>query len=158
MYIQEDVRSLFMYVTGSRFLNHGPMKEQWVYACLGPISCLFLTLRSTNIISTSTSKYVHFVITIIIVVFQGLGLLACSGSEFIFWNVWICCTAGRTFWTGDQPDARPLPTQDNATQKNADTHPCLEWDSNSRSQCSSGRRQYVPQTFIYKIEWKRYMK
>jgi hypothetical protein len=28
MYIQEDVRSLFMYVTGSRFLNHGPMKEQ----------------------------------------------------------------------------------------------------------------------------------
>jgi len=22
--------------------------------------------------------------------------------------------------------------------KNADTHPCLEWDSNPRSQCSSG--------------------
>jgi hypothetical protein len=37
-------------------------------------------------------------------------------------------------------------TQDNTTQKNADTHPCLEWDSNLWSQCSSGRRQYVPQT------------
>jgi hypothetical protein len=37
-------------------------------------------------------------------------------------------------------------TQDNTTQKNADIHPCLEWGSNSRSQCSSGRRQYVPET------------
>jgi len=36
---------------------------------------------------------------------------------------------------GDQPDARPLPTQVNTTQKNADTHPCLEH-----------RRQFVPQT------------
>jgi hypothetical protein len=43
---------------------------------------------------------------------------------------------------GDQP----LPTQDDTTQKNANTHPCLDWDSNPRSQCSSGRRQYVPQT------------
>jgi hypothetical protein len=37
-------------------------------------------------------------------------------------------TFGRTSWTGDRPDARPLPLQDNTTQKNADTHPCLEWD------------------------------
>jgi len=37
-------------------------------------------------------------------------------------------------------------TQGNTTQKNADTHPCLEWVSNPRSQCSSGRRQYVLQT------------
>jgi hypothetical protein len=33
-------------------------------------------------------------------------------------SVW---TFSRTPWTGDQPDARPLPTQDNTTQKNADT-------------------------------------
>jgi hypothetical protein len=32
------------------------------------------------------------------------------------------------------------------TQRNADTHPCLEWDSNPRFQCSSGQRQYVTQT------------
>jgi len=24
------------------------------------------------------------------------------------------------------------------------THPCLKWDSKLRSQCSSGRTQYVP--------------
>jgi hypothetical protein len=41
---------------------------------------------------------------------QGLDFLACSGSEFIFWNLWIYWTVGRTPWTGDRPDARPLPT------------------------------------------------
>jgi hypothetical protein len=35
---------------------------------------------------------------------------------------------GRTLWPGDQPDARPLPTQDNTTQKHADTHPCPKQD------------------------------
>jgi len=30
-------------------------------------------------------------------------------------------TFGRTPWTGDQTNARPLPTQDNTTQKNVDT-------------------------------------
>jgi hypothetical protein len=39
---------------------------------------------------------------------------------------------GRTPWTGDQPVAWPLPTH---------RHPCLEWDSNTRSQPSSERRQ-----------------
>jgi hypothetical protein len=53
-------------------------------------------------------------------------------------------TFGRTPWPGDQPDARPLPTQNNTTQKHADTHPCPKLDSNLRSQCSSGRRQYMP--------------
>jgi len=53
-------------------------------------------------------------------------------------SIW---TLGRTPWTGDQPDARPLPTQDNTTQKNVDTHPCLERDSNPRSQCSRCWRQ-----------------
>jgi hypothetical protein len=53
-------------------------------------------------------------------------------------NLW---TFGRTPWTGDQPVARSLPTQDSTTQKNADTHPCLQLDSNPRSQYSSGRRQ-----------------
>jgi hypothetical protein len=41
---------------------------------------------------------------------------------------------GRTPLTSDQPVARPLPTQDNTTQKDADKHPCLERDSNPRSQ------------------------
>jgi hypothetical protein len=45
-------------------------------------------------------------------------------------------TAGRTPWTGDQPVARPLPTH----RINARRHPC------PRSQCSSGRRRFVPYT------------
>jgi hypothetical protein len=45
---------------------------------------------------------------------------------------------------GISPSPRPLPTEDNTTQRNTDTHPCPEQDSNLRSQCSSGRRQYLP--------------
>jgi len=55
-------------------------------------------------------------------------------------NLW---TFGRTPWMGDQPDARPLLTRDNTTQRNADTHSCLERDSKPRSQCSNCRRQHV---------------
>jgi hypothetical protein len=53
---------------------------------------------------------------------------------FQFLNLY---TVGRTPWTGDQPVARPLPTH---------RHPCLEWNSNPRSQHSSGRRRFMPQT------------
>jgi hypothetical protein len=63
--------------------------------------------------------------------------LASESYESIIW------TFVRTPWTGDQPFARPLPIQDNTTQKNAYTHPYFERDSNPRSQCSSGWRQYV---------------
>jgi hypothetical protein len=42
---------------------------------------------------------------------------ACSDSEFNFWTLWIFWIVGRTPWMGDQPDARPLPTQDNTTQR-----------------------------------------
>jgi hypothetical protein len=51
-------------------------------------------------------------------------------------------TVGRTPWTGDQPVARPLPvyrgtkTQNKCTQYR---YPCLEWDSNPPSDCSSVR-------------------
>jgi hypothetical protein len=40
-------------------------------------------------------------------------------EEEIYESSW---TFGRTPWTGDQPDTRPLPTQDNTTQKNEDKH------------------------------------
>jgi hypothetical protein len=71
----------------------------------------------------------------------GLGPLRCFDSKFDFWNLWIYFWIfGKTPWTGDRPVARPLPTQDSTTQKNADTHPCFEQDSNARSQCSSGWR------------------
>jgi hypothetical protein len=46
----------------------------------------------------------------------------------------------------DRPDTRPLPTQDNTTQRNANIHSYSEQDSNLQSQHSSDRRQYLPQT------------
>jgi hypothetical protein len=52
----------------------------------------------------------------IIVVFQGLGLLASSGSEFS-WNLWIYWTVGR-----DRPDARPLPTHRTTQHRKTRTH------------------------------------
>jgi hypothetical protein len=52
----------------------------------------------------------------------------------------------RTPWMSDQPVARPLPTHRTTQTQNKRTHrhPCLEWDSNPRSQRSSGRRQFMP--------------
>jgi len=47
---------------------------------------------------------------------------------------------------GISPTQGVLPTQDDTTQKNADTHPCLERDSKPQTQFPGGRRQYVPQT------------
>jgi len=68
----------------------------------------------------------------------GLGRLAFSDSEFDFWNLWIhFWTFGRTPWTGISPSQGHYLHR---TQKNADTHPCLERDSKPRSQCSSGWR------------------
>jgi hypothetical protein len=95
---------------------------------------------SVRILYIRTYTHTHTHIFIVVVFFQGVDLLASAGSEFIFYetyeSIW---RVGRTPWPGDQPEARPLPTQDNTTQKNADTHACFNWDSNPRSQCSSGR-------------------
>jgi hypothetical protein len=48
----------------------------------------------------------------------------------------------------DGGSARPKAatyTQDSTKHRiNAHRHPCLEWDSNPRSQCSSERRQFMP--------------
>jgi hypothetical protein len=52
-------------------------------------------------------------------------------------------TDGRTPWTSGQPVTRPLPTHRTTQIQNKRTHkhPCLEWDSNPRSQRSRERRQ-----------------
>jgi len=60
----------------------------------------------------------------------------------LFWTI------GRTSWTGDQPVARPLPTQDSTTQENANTHPYLERDSNPLLKRSCGPRPYVQTTTV----------
>jgi hypothetical protein len=63
-------------------------------------------------------------------------------------------TFGWTPWLGDQPNTKPLPKHRTTQHRNmhtrarAHTHtrPCPEQDLNLQSQCSSGRRQYMPQT------------
>jgi hypothetical protein len=57
-------------------------------------------------------------------------------------------TIGRSPWTSDQPVPRPLPAHRTTQTQNKRTHrhPCFQWDSNSRSQRSSERRQFMPYT------------
>jgi hypothetical protein len=53
---------------------------------------------------------------------------------------------GTTPWTEDQTVARPLPAHRTAQTQNKRTqyrYPCLEWDSNPRSQRSSERRKLM---------------
>jgi hypothetical protein len=53
----------------------------------------------------------------------------------------------RLFVTRDQHVARQLPTHRTTQTRNKRTqfrHPCLEWDSNTRAQRSSERRQFMP--------------
>jgi hypothetical protein len=47
-----------------------------------------------------------------------------------------------------RPDRRKASTYAHRTSEriNAYKHPCLEWDSNQRSQCLNGRREFMPQT------------
>jgi hypothetical protein len=44
-------------------------------------------------------------------------VLQCSAKRFVSLHFLNPKTAGRTPWTGDQPVARPLPTQDNTNRE-----------------------------------------
>jgi hypothetical protein len=64
-----------------------------------------------------------------------------------FFSFLIPYTVGRTPWAGNQPVAGPLLHKEQHKHRiNAHRHPCLEWDSNPRSQRPSERRQFMPQT------------
>jgi hypothetical protein len=58
-----------------------------------------------------------------------------------FLSFLILYAVGKTPWAGDQPVGRPLSTHTTTQTQNKNTqyrHPCLEWDSNPRSQCGAG--------------------
>jgi hypothetical protein len=57
------------------------------------------------------------IIIIIIIIRQYIDQRPVPVQKFNFCTYESIWTFGRTPWTGDQPDARPLPTQDNTTQK-----------------------------------------
>jgi hypothetical protein len=72
-------------------------------------------------------------------------LEALVGPWPLFQFLFLFYTAGRTPWRGDQPVTRPIPTHRTTQTQNKLTckHQCLKWDSNPRSQCLSGQRQFM---------------
>jgi hypothetical protein len=52
-------------------------------------------------------------------------------GELFFWQFMnlFYHSVGLLEWE-DKSTAKPVPTQDNTLQKDADTHPCLKWDLN----------------------------
>jgi hypothetical protein len=61
---------------------------------------------------------------------------------FQFLNLYI---VGRTHGRGMNPSqSRYLHNEQHKHRINAHRHPCLKWDSNPRSQCSSGQRRFMP--------------
>jgi hypothetical protein len=88
-------------------------------------------------------------------------LIYCASREpwslFQFLNLY---TVSRTPWTGDQPLTRPLPAHRTTQTQNKHRHPCLEWDSNPRLQCLSGRRSSCLRPYGHcdrlKYDQKRY--
>jgi hypothetical protein len=68
-------------------------------------------------------------------------------GPWLLFSFLILYKVGRTPWTGISPSqGRYLHTEQHKHRINAHRHPCLEWDSNPRSQCSSGRREFMPWT------------
>jgi hypothetical protein len=59
-------------------------------------------------------------------------------------NFLISYTVGKLLGREKRPSqGRYLHTVQHKHRINAHRHPCLKWDSNLRSQCSSGRRQFI---------------
>jgi hypothetical protein len=70
---------------------------------------------------------------------QPLWILACFFSFLIH-----TCSVGLLEWGISPSQCCYLYTEQHKHRIKAQRHPCLEWDSNPRSQCSSGRRRFIP--------------
>jgi hypothetical protein len=66
-------------------------------------------------------------------------------KRFVSYQLLNPYTEGRTPWTEISPSQGRYLYRTTQTQ-NKRKHPCLEWDSNPRSQCSSGRGRFMPYT------------
>jgi hypothetical protein len=104
-------------------------------------SMSFADLRGTLSRSFPSIWVVNAVyLSIYLTVYLSIAPHSLVGTWPLVFSFLILYTVGRTPWTGDQPVARPLATH----RINAHRHPCLEWNSNPWSQCSSERRQFIP--------------
>jgi hypothetical protein len=93
---------------------------------------------------------------------DGLGSLASS----LILKLWILWTVGRTPWTGDQRDARPLPnTNTNTEQTKTDiqassgipTHDLCAWEANDISRLSQSGHCDRPSFILPLLEEDNYL-
>jgi hypothetical protein len=138
-----------------------------LYVCSLSINTAFVSpqiIHAPLPVATVSHPFVYVLVLLnetclvfnVILVFQPLPWFIMSLSIYLSIS---CCTAlcwalatfsilytvGMTPWTGDQPVARPLPIHRTTQRINAYRHPCFEWDWNPRFQCSSERRQFMPE-------------
>jgi hypothetical protein len=121
----------------STWRRHIPPKRRLTFKGLHGVIFEKTELFITTVMRTSDPTYCH------VIEWQPL-----QGPGLFFSSVIIFYTDDRTIWMSDKPVARPLPIHRTTQTQNKciHRHPCLEWDSNSRSQRSSERRQFMLQT------------
>jgi hypothetical protein len=71
--------------------------------------------------------------------------LSIYGSTSFCWAL-VAFSVGLLGWGISSLQGRYLHTGQHKHRINAYRHLCLKWDLNQRSQCLSGRRQFIPQT------------
>jgi hypothetical protein len=80
----------------------------------------------------------HYVLVLLQNLYHFLSLWLYSPLDLgRFFSFLILFTIGIAPWTGDQPVASLLSTSRRTHTQNKRGHPCLEWDSNPRSQCAN---------------------
>jgi hypothetical protein len=169
-------------ISGSPEGAQSPAPQMCSNILIRPITVMFL-LFLFNRLPTATVQLHHSIFIWQLTQFMLLFLTAkwpltnrshLSSLRWFFFPLWlyipldfgrsfsflILFTFGKTPWTGDEPVARPLPTyRTTQTQnKSIHRHPCLEWDSNPRSQCSRGQRQFMLKNMLRKFEENFYLR
>jgi hypothetical protein len=136
-----------------------PSLHPWVWVTISHATCLYNRITSSHyklypengdciFCGVATQKTVTAVRTsnatlLLLLLLWLYSPLFGLGRFFSFLILYTVCS---TSWTGDQPVARPLPTHRTTQSQNKRTqyrHPCLERDSNPRSQRSSERRRFM---------------
>jgi hypothetical protein len=117
---------------------------------LTEMKCIIRVIKTLSLITYRNKIYYAFLavntafVCLFIYLYSCRSHLKHRASVKRFVSLQFLKTVGRIPWMGDKPVARPLPTQDDTDTINADRYSCLEWDSNPRSPCPSGRRQFMP--------------
>jgi hypothetical protein len=117
-------------------LQHVPRQILLLFSVLLPTAVLILVSSEHNsLLNKLILILVSYWILPVSFIQTSMALQPVVGSWPLLQFRNLFYTVSRTTWTSDQPVARPLPIH-RTTQtciKHTHRHPCLEWDSNSRS-------------------------